>query len=95
MTHLTNDHVEWAVVGRLRLMLEEPPHEQFNVTATYALFTTILCWIVQHIQIPTHKIKSPDDRIAHQLLEIFSEGAIADEPWRINVTPTARIERVG
>jgi hypothetical protein len=95
MTHITVNHVEWAVVGRLRLMLEEPSREKFNVTQTYALFTTILCWVVQHIRIPTHEIKSPGDRIAHKLLEIFSDGAIADGPWRINVTPTARIERVG
>lgn len=95
MTHITDDHVEWAVVGRLRLMLEERPHEKFNVTQTYALFTTILCWVVQRIRTPRHEINSPDDRIVHKLFQTLSEAEIADDPWRINVAPARRIESMG
>lgn len=93
MTQITTDHVEWAVVGRLRLMLEEPPHVAYNVTQAYSLFTTILCWVVQHIRIPAHKIKSPNDRIAHKLFESLSGVAIADDPWRVHAAP--RIETIG
>jgi hypothetical protein len=68
MTEITKDHVEWAVVDRLRRMLvEEPPHPKFNVTQTYALFTTILCWMMERIRIRPHEIATPDDRIAQKL----------------------------
>jgi hypothetical protein len=52
MAEITKVHVEWAVVGRLRLLLEETPHKKFNVTQSYALFTSILCWVLQHIRTP-------------------------------------------
>ena len=95
MTQITNDHVEWAVVGRLWRMLEEPPHPTFNVTQTYAMFTTILCWVVQRIRIPTHEIDSMDDRIAHKLFDTLSKAAIKEDPWQVHVTPTERIEAIG
>jgi hypothetical protein len=95
MTQITNDHVEWAVVDRLRCMLEGPPHKIFNVTETYALFTTIICWVVQRIRIPTHEINTGDDRIAHKLFKTLSRAAIADDPWRIPVTSAERIESMG
>jgi hypothetical protein len=95
MTQITGDHVEWAVVGRLRLMLEEPPHGTYNVTQAYSLFTTILCWVLQHIRIPTHEIDSPKDLIAHRLFKVLSKVTIADDPWQVYATPTTRIERIG
>ena len=93
MTQITSDHVEWAFVGRLRLLLEDPPHATYNVTQAYSLFTTILCWVVQHIRIPSHKIDSQNDRIAHKLCKDLSRAAIADDPWR--VAPTTRIAPIG
>ena len=95
MTQITNDHVEWAVVGRLRLMLEEPPHKTFSVTETYALFTTVLCWVLQRIRTKAHEIKTVDDKIAHNLLRKFEGTAIADDPWLVHVVPTSRIELLG
>jgi hypothetical protein len=95
MSEITKDHVEWAVVDRLRLMLEETPHEQFNVTQTYALFSSILCWVVQRIRIPTHEIVSRNDRIAHQLSKTLSQVPVRDDPWRIHVVSTPRIEPIG
>lgn len=95
MTQITDDHVEWAVVGRLRLMLEEPPHENFKVTQTYALFTAILCWVMQRIRIKSHEIVSKDDKIAHNLFKKLEGASINAEPWRIHIAPTERIERVG
>jgi hypothetical protein len=95
MTAITNDHAEWAIVDRLRRMLEEPPRADFNVTKTYALFTTILCWVMQRIRIPTHKITNRDDRITHKLFKTLSETAITSDPWRVPVTSTARIEPIG
>lgn len=95
MTQITDDHVEWALVGRLRLMLEEPPHENFNVTQTYALFTAILCWVMQRIRIRPHEIKSRDDRIAYDIFKKMGGVPVVTDPWRVHVAPTARIEPVG
>ena len=88
MTQITKDHVEWAVVGRLRLMLEEPPHATYNVTQAYSLFSAILCWVMQHI-------RSPTDRIAHRLFESLSEVTITNDPWLVHSAPAERIERIG
>jgi hypothetical protein len=95
MTQITGDHVEWAVVGRLRRMLEEPPHQTFNVTQAYALFTAIVCWVVQRIRIPPHEIATPHDQIASGLLKKLSEARIADAPWSMHVAPGGRIASIG
>jgi hypothetical protein len=79
MTEITNDHVEWAVVGRLRLMLMEPPHKTFNVTHTYALFAAILCWVMQRIRNAQNK----NDQFAADILKKLFNQRIAEKPWSI------------
>jgi hypothetical protein len=74
-------------------MLEEPPHQTFNVTQTYALFTAAICWVMQRIR--TYEINSRDDRIAHSLLEKLKRASVSSDPWCVHVAPTARIESVG
>jgi hypothetical protein len=95
MSDITKDHLEWAVVDRLRLMLEEPPHQTFNVTQTYSLFTSVLCWVMQRIRIKSSDIVSKHDKIAHNLFRQLKDTSIDVEPWRIHITPTERIERIG
>lgn len=41
---ISDEHVEWAVVDRLKAMLDEPPKAKFNVTQSFALFNSILLW---------------------------------------------------
>ena len=50
-THMeiTEDQMEWATVHRMREMLVNV-HDKYKVTHTYALFTTILCWVMQRIR---------------------------------------------
>jgi hypothetical protein len=95
MTQITRDHAEWAMVGRLRLLLEEQPHAKYNVTQAYALFTMILCWVMQRIRIPTAEINSADDQVAHKLLQALSKEKITDAPWRIYAAPAKRITMIG
>jgi hypothetical protein len=95
MTQITKDHVEWVVVGRLRLMLEEQPHQVFNVTQTYALFAPILCWVMQRIRIKSHAINNQDDKNAHNLGKKLEGVPAADAPWKIHTAPTTRIETLG
>jgi hypothetical protein len=95
MTQITRDHVEWAVADRLGRMLEEPPHQSFNVTQTYALFTAILCWVMQHIRIKEDHVASKNDKIARDLFRRLKGASIEAEPWRVYIKPTERIEGVG
>jgi hypothetical protein len=83
MTAITDDHVEWAVVGRLGLMLEEPPHKTFNVTYTYAIFSSILCWVMQRIRIDANNVENTNDRLAAGVLKGLFSQRIADDPWSI------------
>jgi hypothetical protein len=93
MARITDDHREWAVVGRLRRMLEEPPHNTFSVTQTYALFTAVLCWVMQRIR--NSKIENEADRIAASVFEHLSSKRISDQPWAISLAPSGRIARIG
>jgi hypothetical protein len=95
MTEITRDHVEWALVDRLRLMLEGPPHKRFNVTQTYALFTSVLSWVMQRVRIKSHDIVSQDDKVASDLFKKLEGESIGADPWSVHVVPAARTERVG
>ena len=93
MTDIYEEHVEWAVVGRLRLLLEQPPHEQFNVTQSFALFAPVLCWVMQRIRKPLAKSPSPIDESAQKLYQQLSTQRIAEQPWNIYTRPVPRIDQ--
>lgn len=44
MGGIADEHVEWAIVNRLKAMLDEPPPTPFHVTQTFALFSSVLLW---------------------------------------------------
>jgi hypothetical protein len=95
MTEITKDHVEWAVVDRLRQMLEEPPHRKFNVTQTYSLFIAILCWVMQRIRTPDDGNMTHEDRIARKLYGDLLAAAVEDDPWWVHVKPGKRSAKIG
>jgi hypothetical protein len=41
--------VEWAVVQRLAAMLEKSAHQEHNVSAALAFFTTLAGWVRQRL----------------------------------------------
>jgi hypothetical protein len=84
MTEIRREHVEWAVVDRLRQMLIAPPDTVFNVTQTFALFSAILCWTLQHMRIPESGVATAGDQAAVNLRKALERQLIADDPWRIN-----------
>lgn len=45
MGGISDKLIEWAVVDRLKAMLDEPPKTRFNVTQSFALYSTVLLWI--------------------------------------------------
>jgi hypothetical protein len=54
MAEIKDWHVEWRVVDRLRALMKELPDTRHDVTLTYSLFTTTLCWACQRIRDPQH-----------------------------------------
>jgi len=44
---ISDRHVEWAVVNRLKAMLETSPKTEFNVTQSFAIFSTVVLWTKQ------------------------------------------------
>jgi hypothetical protein len=70
---IRDEHIEWAVVHRLSMLLEET-HGEFNVTATYSAFVPILCWVMQ-------RIRANDGTAAHRLLEELQQETAED--WQI------------
>jgi hypothetical protein len=67
-------------------MLEEPPHEKFNVTQTYALFTTVVCWVVQRIRVKSNESKNENDRLAAKVFDELSVQSIDEKPWAIQLS---------
>ncbi len=49
MTEITDRHVEWATVSRMREMLPSVRRD-YEITQTFTLFTGILCWTIQRIR---------------------------------------------
>ncbi|GHT89956.1 hypothetical protein AGMMS49545_01810 [Betaproteobacteria bacterium] len=81
MTAITNAHHEWAVVDRLRAMLEEQPHKKYNVTQAYGLCVAILAWVMQRIRTTEEQAQSPEDRTAVSLMKKLKKQKIESSPW--------------
>lgn len=43
------EHIEWAVVDRLRMMLKRTSHDEFDVTHAFAVFSVICGWVRQRV----------------------------------------------
>lgn len=83
MAEIRDEHVEWRVVDRLRELLEKLPDTPHDVTLTYSLFSTILCWTCQRIR--------AKDR-ARAIWKSLSAERAADADWGllVQITPTER-----
>lgn len=85
MGGISDDEVEWAVVHRLKAMLDDPPKTEFNVTQTFAHFTAILIWTTQRIRAP--RVLGPGDQAAQRALQNLQARAICDPPWSLSRQP--------
>jgi hypothetical protein len=74
---ITDEHLEWATVDRLREMLAAV-NEDYKVTNTYALFTAILCWVAQRIRAQGD---GPIDVRARALYDEIARERAIDPPW--------------
>ncbi len=79
---INDEHMEWATVDRMRDMLVNV-HDDYKVTHTYALFTTILCWVMQRVRTSGN---GHLDRQARSVLAVLKNEQISDQPWEIWTT---------
>lgn len=77
---ITDEHLEWATVHRLREMLAAV-NEDYKVTSTYALFTAILCWVAQRIR---SQGDGPIDLRARGLYDELALEKAVDPPWGLS-----------
>jgi hypothetical protein len=89
MGGIDDRHVEWAIVNRLKTMLDDPPITPFNVTQTFALFSTILLWSKNRAWVAGRRpTLGPDanenDSRAHEARRALGRGLITDDPWRLS-----------
>ena len=87
MTEISREHVDWHVVDRLRRMLEAPGHRDFSVTETFALYSSVLCWVLQHVRISKDTRATLGDARAADLAKELELQSILSDPWRIPLTP--------
>src|SRR5690349_2964456 len=102
MGGISDVHVEWAVVDRLKAMLDDPPKTKFNVTQSFALFSSILLWTKNRAWVGGEGAERPHwfgakDHAARDAREALRSSRICEEPWRLSrVTPrVAAVERAG
>ena len=89
MGGIPDEQVEWAVVHRLKAMLEEPPKTNFNVTQSFALFTSTLLWTKNRLWVAGHDrerelFDEPADQAAHGARRQLGDQLILGDPWRLS-----------
>jgi hypothetical protein len=86
MAEIKEEHVEWRVVDRLRELLEKLPDTPHDVTLTYSLFSTVICWTCQRLR--------DDSTGSHKTIwqKLSSERALAD-PWHFDVRAATEVRR--
>jgi hypothetical protein len=84
MGEITTDAVEYAIVERLSAMLGSAK-EDFKAVETYALFSSILCWVMQRSRTPAPH-NAPFDMKAQSVKTKLEAMKAADAPWLVPTT---------
>ena len=64
---IRDEHVDWAVISRLRDMLRDSTNAEFDITQAYAFFSTIILWTTQRMR--TQSDDGPGDEAARRFHE--------------------------
>src|SRR5712692_9235729 len=81
MGGIADQHVEWAVVSRLKAMLDSPPKTKFNVTQSFALFSALLLWTKQRVWVPERPFLDLTDQAARGVRATLQAASIFEVPW--------------
>jgi|ERR1700688_1338122 len=84
MGGILNEHVEWAVVNRLKAMLDDPPKTKFNVTQSFALFSAILLWTKQRAWVSDRRLARPSDHAARAVRAALEATNVFEPPWLLS-----------
>jgi len=73
-------------------MLDEPPPTPFNVTQTFALFSSVLLWTKNRAWVAGNRGARGNwedlaDHRAHDVREAMRGALITDPPWRLSLAP--------
>lgn len=82
MGGIHEEHVEWAVVNRLKAMLDQPPETDFNVTLGFSLFSTVLLWTKNRMWVQ-NPVLPADDHAAAARFQL-GQARIIDPPWNLS-----------
>jgi hypothetical protein len=90
MGGISDAQVEWAIVNRLKAMLDEPPQTTFNVTQTFALFSSVLLWTKNRAWVAGNngqrgQWQDQADHLAHDVREAMRGKLVTDDPWRLSL----------
>ena len=80
MGGISEANVEWAVVSRLKAMLDEPPSTRFNVTQSFALFSTVVMWTKNRAWVRDDQLGVVDEA-ARAARKRLRAARICEEPW--------------
>ena len=84
MGGIPDEQVEWAVVNRMKRMLETP-REDFGVTETFTLFSGIVMWSKNRAWTRTDAIGDHDEA-ARSVRAKLAAGLILEQPWSLSRT---------
>ncbi|MBA8858897.1 hypothetical protein [Brucella anthropi] len=85
MGHILQHAAEYETVRRLAEMLVSAK-EEYKTTESYALFSTIVCWVMQRARTPVNR-DDLADRQAREVGIALQGSRISAEPWSINTIP--------
>ena len=89
---ICDKHIEYASIKRMRDIMVSIP-DQDEVTHTYAMFTTILCWTVQRLRSGPN-CKDAMGKKAHELWKTLERESIEDSPWCIRTSAFVMDDKV-
>jgi hypothetical protein len=72
-----DSEIEWAVIARLRHILDASSEREFEVTEAFAAFSSIVCWIAQRMR---PKGTSPMDNAARRFYSAMDKRSLHDAP---------------
>nr|WP_313023387.1 hypothetical protein [Brucella intermedia] len=85
MGHILQHAAEYETVRRLAKMLGSAK-EDYKTTESYALFSTIVCWVMQRARTPANR-NDHADRQAREVGIALQGSRISSGPWSLTAIP--------
>lgn len=85
MGHILQHAAEYETVRRLSEMLKTAKDE-YKASESYALFSTIVCWVMQRARTPEDQ-PNPADLQAREVGKVLREASVGEAPWSLQDVP--------